>query len=87
MKLKLKQKNNLSAVIFEFSVLYSVAQISLPDDDIFLPSFRERFGIESRQSELQSQITYLRIINEPADNKENILKVINFLYNVYDVEQ
>ena len=52
----------------------------------FLPSFRKRFGIESRQSEHQSQITYLRIINEPADNKETILKVINFLYNVYDVE-
>ena len=83
---EIEAKNKLSAVIFEFSLQCSVAQISLPDDDIFLPSFRKRFGIESRQSEHQSQITYLRIINEPADNKETILKVINFLYNVYDVE-
>ena len=79
-------KNKFSAVIFEFSVRCSVAQVSLPDDDIVLPSIRKRFGIESRQSDHQSQITYLRIINEPSDNKETILKVINFLYNVYDVE-
>ena len=29
----------------------------------------------------------MRIINEPADSKETMIKIINFLYNIYEVQR
>ena len=60
-------------------------QSSLSEEVVFLPSFREKFSISSPRFEHQSQVAYLLIINEPADKKETILKVLSFLYNVYEV--
>ena len=62
-------------------------QNSLSGDQIISPSFRKRFSIDSRREEHQSRITYLRIINEPADSKETMIKVINYLYNIYEVQR
>ena len=73
--------------LFEFSVQCNVVQNSLSDDQIILPSFRKRFSIDSHRLEHQSRVTYLRIINEPADSKETMIKVINFLYNIYEVQR
>ena len=77
--------NYVSSVLFEYSVQCNVVQSSLSEEAVFLPSFRKRFSISSPRLEHQSHVTYLRIINEPADKKETILKVLSFLYNVYEV--
>ena len=84
-KSEIEAINKLSSVLFELSVQCNVVQNSLSGDQIILPSFRKWFSIDSRRLEHQSRVTYLRIINEPADNKETMIKVVNFLYNIYEV--
>ena len=86
-KSEIEAINKLSYVLFEFSVQCNVVQNSLSEDQIILPSFRKWFSIGSRRLEHQSRVTYLRIMNEPADSKETMIKVINFLYNIYEVQR
>ena len=35
----------------------------------------------------KSNIAYLRVFNEPADDKDTIIRVLNFLYKVYEADK
>lgn len=63
---------------------YGLSKSSFQNDNFILPGLKTFFSIPEESTE-KSQFTSLAILDESADSKETVLKVVNILHEKFQV--
>ena len=79
---------NLTNLLESHNLQHVLHSKSCKSNEIKFPSFKRSLFYQEEIPECEkSNVAYLRVFKEPADDKDTIIRVLNFLYKVYEVDK
>ena len=79
---------NLTNLLKSQNLQHVLHSKSCKSNEIKFPSCRRSLFYQEEIPECEkSNVAYLRVFKEPADDKDTIIRVLNFLYKVYEADK